>query len=175
MQRLKGIGVSPGVVSGRAVVLMQRAQVLRYRVAHERIADELARLDQSRLRSRQQLQDIRARIGRRRGPELAALFDAQLLMLDDPMLVPRAEALVRDTLDNVFKLGTMNALTGPIARGDHAVVARQLDALQAADAPLAEVYRALGVVAVELSRQQGGASEAALTILRDLLQPPRNL
>ena len=97
MQRLKGIGVSPGVVSGRAVVLMQRAQVLRYRVAPERIADELARLDQSRLRSRQQLQDIRARIGRRRGPELAALFDAQLLMLDDPMLVPRAEALVRDT------------------------------------------------------------------------------
>ena len=100
MQRLKGIGVSPGVVSGRAVVLMQRAQVLRYRVAPERIADELARLDQSRLRSRQQLQDIRARIGRRRGPELAALFDAQLLMLDDPMLVPRAEALVRDTLVN---------------------------------------------------------------------------
>ena len=85
------------------------------------------------------------------------------------------EPLVRDTLDNVFKLGTMNALTGPIARGDHAVVARQLDALQAADAPLAEVYRALGVVAVELSRQQGGASEAALTIVRDLLQPPRNL
>ena len=92
---------------------------------------------------------------------------------DNPPLM--VEPLVRDTLDNVFKLGTMNALTGPIARGDHAVVARQLDALQAADAPLAEVYRALGVVAVELSRQQGGASEAALTIVRDLLQPPRNL
>ena len=33
MQRLNGIGVSPGVVAGRAVVLMQRAQVLRYRIA----------------------------------------------------------------------------------------------------------------------------------------------
>jgi len=96
MQRLKGIGVSPGVVVGRAVVLMQRAQVLRYRVAPERIPDEVARLEQSRLRSRQQLQDIRARVTRRRGPELASLFDAQLLMLDDPMLVPRAETLVRD-------------------------------------------------------------------------------
>ena len=30
MQRLTGIGVSPGVVVGRAVVLIQRAQVLRY-------------------------------------------------------------------------------------------------------------------------------------------------
>lgn len=100
MQRLTGIGVSPGVVAGRAVVLMQRAQVLRYRVAEERIAEEVSRLDQSRLRSRQQLQDIRARVARRRGPELAALFDAQLLMLDDPMLVPRAETLVRETRVN---------------------------------------------------------------------------
>src|SRR3954451_5803552 len=100
MQRLKGIGVSPGVVSGRAVVLMQRAQVLRYRVAPERIAHEVARLEESRVRSRQQLQDIRARVSRRRGPELASLFDAQLLMLDDPMLVPHAEGLVRDEYVN---------------------------------------------------------------------------
>ncbi|HUR35817.1 MAG TPA: phosphoenolpyruvate--protein phosphotransferase [Vicinamibacterales bacterium] len=100
MQRLKGIGVSPGVVSGRAVVLMQRAQVLRYRVAPERIRHEVDRLGQSRLRSRQQLHDIRARVARRRGPELASLFDAQVLMLDDPMLVPRAETLVRESQVN---------------------------------------------------------------------------
>ncbi|MBS1817717.1 MAG: phosphoenolpyruvate--protein phosphotransferase [Acidobacteria bacterium] len=97
MQRLKGIGVSPGVVYGRAVVLMQRAQVLRYRVAADRIPHEVDRLEQSRVRARQQLHDIRARLARRRGPELASLFDAQLLMLDDPMLVPKAETLVRDT------------------------------------------------------------------------------
>lgn len=111
---------------------------------------------------------------------LTALMEAGLQCFDKAGL-PRAtasammEPLARDTLDNVFKLGTVNALTGPIARGDHAVVARQLDALQAADAPLAEVYRALGAVAVELSRQQGGASEAALTVVRNLLQPARNL
>jgi len=100
MQRLSGIGVSPGAVSGRAVILIQRAQVLRYRIAPVRIEHEIARLDRSRSRSRQQLYDIRARVARRRGPELAALFDAQLLMLDDPMLVPRAEALVREDLVN---------------------------------------------------------------------------
>jgi phosphoenolpyruvate-protein phosphotransferase (PTS system enzyme I) len=96
MQRLTGIGVSPGVVSGRAVILIQRAQVLRYRIAKSRIEHELARLGNGRLRAREQLTDIRARVARRRGPELAAMFDAQLLMLDDPMLVPRAEALVRE-------------------------------------------------------------------------------
>lgn len=96
MQRLTGIGVSPGVVSGRAVILIQRAQVLRYRIPKSRVAHELARLGDSRTRAREQLTDIRARVARRRGPELAAMFDAQLLMLDDPMLVPRAEALVRE-------------------------------------------------------------------------------
>src|SRR5437870_4713283 len=95
MQRLKGIGVSPGVVSGRAVILIQRAQVLRHQIASARVADEVARLEESRRRSREQLTDIRARVAGRRGPELASLFDAQLLMLDDPMLIPRAAEIVR--------------------------------------------------------------------------------
>jgi phosphotransferase system enzyme I (PtsI) len=95
MPRLTGIGVSPGIVAGRAVILIQRAQVLRYQIAPARLERELARLEQSRERARTQLVDIRARVARRRGPELASLFDAQLLMLDDPMLVPRAAAIIR--------------------------------------------------------------------------------
>ncbi len=95
MQRLKGIGVSPGVVAGRAVVLIHRAQVLRYQIPAARLDHELRRLDESRGRSREQLVDIQARVAQRR-PELASLFDAQLLMLDDPMLLPRAADIVRE-------------------------------------------------------------------------------
>jgi phosphoenolpyruvate-protein phosphotransferase (PTS system enzyme I) len=95
MRRLIGIGVSPGVVSGRAVILIQRAHVLRYQIAAERVAHELTRLEESRDRSRAQLVEIRARLAARR-PEMSSLFDAQLLMLDDPMLVPRAADIVRD-------------------------------------------------------------------------------
>jgi phosphotransferase system enzyme I (PtsI) len=94
MQRLTGIGVSPGVVSGRAVILIQRAQVLRYQIAPARVPHELARLDESRDRSRAQLVEIRARVAERR-PEMSSLFDAQLLMLDDPMLVARAADIIR--------------------------------------------------------------------------------
>jgi phosphotransferase system enzyme I (PtsI) len=96
MQRLTGIGVSPGLVCGRAVILIQRLHVLRYQILPARIAHELARLEQSKARTQGQLVDIRARVRRGHGPELAALFDAQLLMLDDPMLVPRAAHLVRE-------------------------------------------------------------------------------
>ena len=95
MRRLNGIGVSPGVVSGRAVILIQRGHVLRYQIGERRLGSELARLEKSRERSRQQLLDIRARVALRR-PELASLFDAQLLMLDDPMLVSRVADIVRE-------------------------------------------------------------------------------
>jgi phosphotransferase system enzyme I (PtsI) len=95
MQRLKGIGVSPGVVSGRAVLLIHRAQVLRYQIPAARVDLEVSRLDDSRQRSREQLVDIQARMAQRRA-ELGSLFDAQLLMLEDPMLLPRAADIVRE-------------------------------------------------------------------------------
>ena len=101
---------------------------------------------------------------------LTALMEAGLQCFDKAGL-PRATAsammapLVRETVDNVFKLGTVKALTGPIARGDSAVVARQLEALREFDPRIADIYRALGVMAVALSRAQGGAGEQAL---RDL-------
>ena len=100
MQRLTGIGVSPGIVSGRAVVLSQRAQVLRYRISEERLEQELGRLERARALAREQLTAIGKRLERRRGPELASLFDAQILMLDDPMLIPRAAELVRQQYVN---------------------------------------------------------------------------
>jgi len=96
MQRLTGIGASPGLVAGRAVVLIQREQVLRYRVPASRIESEIARLDASRDLTRQQLTDIRSSVHRRHGADLASMFDAQLMMLDDQKLIPRAAEIVRE-------------------------------------------------------------------------------
>lgn len=79
------------------------------------------------------------------------------------------EPLVRETLENVSRLGTAGALTGPIARGDEAVVARQLAALASWDARAATLYRELGAIALELAREQGGADAAALDRLDALL------
>lgn len=72
------------------------------------------------------------------------------------------EPLVRETLDNVFALGTTRALTGPVVRGDADVLARQLAALHTLDPRIAEAYRALNHIALDLARAQGGASAAVL-------------
>lgn len=95
MERLTGIGVSPGVAVGRAVVLTQRAEVVRFPIPPDRVEREVGALRQAQEASRRQLEDIRRRLAQTRAADLAALFDAQLLLLDDPLLVGRAEEIVR--------------------------------------------------------------------------------
>ena len=108
---------------------------------------------------------------------LTALLDAGVrcygqagIARDDAMRM--MEPLVRETLDNVFALGTARALTGPIARGDVEVVRRQSAALASVDPRIAAVYRSLGAIAADIARGNGKADAAALaaieTLLRDL-------
>ena len=94
MERLTGIGVSPGIAIGPALVAIQRTQVIRFPIAPDRVSRELSALDRARTRSREQVAQIRSRVLTLKGSELAAIFDAQLLMLDDPMLVGRAATIV---------------------------------------------------------------------------------
>jgi phosphotransferase system enzyme I (PtsI) len=96
VERLTGIGVSPGVAVGRAIVLAQPAEVFRFPVPPERLEREVQAIEQAREQSRQQLADIRARLNEGPARDLAPIFDAQLLMLDDPLLVGRAQRIVRE-------------------------------------------------------------------------------
>jgi phosphotransferase system enzyme I (PtsI) len=94
--KLSGLGVSPGIGIGRALVVTRGIRTLRFRIPERRIEAELERLAAARERSRGQIDQIKARIAAALGAEHAYLFDAQLLMLDDPMLVDRAAAIIRE-------------------------------------------------------------------------------
>jgi len=96
VERLKGIGVSPGIAVGPALVAIQRMQVIRFPIAADRVGRELAAIDRARQRSQEQLEQIRRRIAEIKGADLASIFDAQLLMLDDLMIVGRAVDIVRE-------------------------------------------------------------------------------
>jgi phosphotransferase system enzyme I (PtsI) len=95
VQRLTGIGVSPGIAIGQAVLLMQNPLVVRFSISAERVEKEVARLEEAHQRSKHQLEEIKARVARTAGRELGGIFDAQLLMLEDRMLITRALELVR--------------------------------------------------------------------------------
>lgn len=62
-----------------------------------------------------------------------------------------AEPLASETLGNVFRLGPEQALTGPIARGDLAAVARQQLAVDAWDASAGRVYHTMAEATKELA------------------------
>jgi len=80
------------------------------------------------------------------------------------------EPIVRGTVDNIFTFDTVRALTGPIARGDFAVVSKQLDALGTWNVEFGELYRRLGIIALDLSEKQKTASEEAIMKLAGLLK-----
>jgi phosphotransferase system enzyme I (PtsI) len=84
------------MAAGRAVVLTQFTQVLRFSISAARVERELGRLEAARASSRQQLAAIRDQLSEGAGHELASLFDAQLLMLDDAMWLTRAVEMIRE-------------------------------------------------------------------------------
>jgi phosphotransferase system enzyme I (PtsI) len=95
MTRVVGRGVSPGIAVGRAVVAVRDARQVRYRLASSGVDRERQRLRHARERTRRELEEISARVARTIGPAQAAIFAAQLLILDDPLLTRRADELVR--------------------------------------------------------------------------------
>jgi len=74
-------------------------------------------------------------------------------------------ALMRGALENVQSEGVPLALTGPISRGDVAVVRSHLDALPEAEKPL---YKALLLATLPVAEAKGTLSEAAARELRVL-------
>jgi phosphotransferase system enzyme I (PtsI) len=95
MMRLAGRGVASGVGVGRALVAVRDARQVRYRLASSGVDRERHRLRQARERSRIELEEISSRISRTLGHAQAAIFAAQLLMLDDPLLARRVDELIR--------------------------------------------------------------------------------
>jgi len=82
--------------------------------------------------------------------------------------------LVRGTIDNVMGLGPARALTGPIARGEEVVVAKQADVVSEASALVADLYVKLGLVAVDIAREQGLPSERCHVLRRVLRDGSRS-
>jgi phosphotransferase system enzyme I (PtsI) len=96
MQVLQGLGVSPGIAIGRAVVIETRgADIYRIHLAEEQVEPEVLRLQEGARQAREELQRTRARAGEDLGNELAAIFDAHILLLSDPNFLGRVEARIR--------------------------------------------------------------------------------
>ena len=95
--RLHGIGVSPGIAMGEAllakrVVFTSRKEI----IAADQVPDELKRLRQALDRTREDLVRVKESVREKMGADSSFIFEAHLLILEDPTLVGGLEAVIRD-------------------------------------------------------------------------------
>jgi len=105
---------------------------------------------------------------------LVALMDSALVLaekagIDRTIAWSAIEPLVATTLNNITEMGTINSLTGPIARGDVKTVRRHLQELVLTPGHLASVYRTMGLYTVEIAVRRGTITVTKAAELRDLL------
>jgi phosphoenolpyruvate-protein phosphotransferase (PTS system enzyme I) len=97
VNRLRGVGVSPGIAVGPALVVEREAvPVFRLLLAPDQVEPEVERLTWAVAASRKQLQAIKERLSREADVPHAYIFDAHLLMLEDPLLQDKAVTIIRE-------------------------------------------------------------------------------
>jgi len=93
----RGIPVSAGVCVGKILVLgQQRVQIERQAVPEEDVPRQLERLEQGLLATRQQLHDIQHQVTQAMGAKDASIFEAHVLVLDDPTLLEGVTRMIAD-------------------------------------------------------------------------------
>lgn len=96
MQVLQGMGVSGGVAIGRAVIIETRGpDIFRLHLSESQVESEVARLQEGAAHAKKELKRIRARAEEDLGDDLAAIFDAHVLLLSDPHFLGRVEERIR--------------------------------------------------------------------------------
>ncbi|GAE88333.1 Rossmann-like and DUF2520 domain-containing protein [Acetivibrio straminisolvens] len=78
--------------------------------------------------------------------------------------------LIKNTVHNIERFGSIGALTGPISRGDHSVVGEHVKALNALDKELENMYKVMGRKTVEVARKKGTLTNEAAQKIIDILR-----
>lgn len=100
---LNGIPASRGVCRGRLFVLRtaESMEVPQYAITEDDIEEHHQRLERALLTTREQLHDLQRRVSNAVGAEESQIFDAQLLVLEDPSLIDEVKRLTAEQLVNV--------------------------------------------------------------------------
>ena len=94
---LKGIGVSPGVAIGPAVVVRWSMPEVPHRVVpRSQVEKEVRRLRAAVRDVKRHVEALKARAEDRAGVDEARIFDAQILMLEDKEFLTSVEDLIRE-------------------------------------------------------------------------------
>ena len=84
----QGVGVAPGIAEGKVLVHFQEEEVIPFRdLKEEELATEVSRFKAALLATRGELITLQERLSRSPAAGDAGIFDAHLLVLEDPSLI----------------------------------------------------------------------------------------
>lgn len=135
---LRGIPVSRGVCRGKVFLFRSTspASIPRYEIGESDFADQTEHLERALIRTREQILGIKGRVEQKLGADDAAIFDAQLLVLDDPVLIEEVLKHMRSERVNVeraFVVVVERYLSAFAAIGDEYLRERVADMRDATD------------------------------------------
>ncbi len=86
---LRGIPVSAGVCRGKILVLHdpQNESVTRHDLADDQLPEQIRRLEQALAQTRKQILEVQRKVHQGMGAADASIFEAHLLVLEDPTLI----------------------------------------------------------------------------------------
>lgn len=102
----QGIAASPGIEIGKAFVLKEiEIKIDTANIAEDKIVGEIKRLEEGIAKSREQLIKIREKAERELGKDKAQIFDAHIMVLDDPMFMDEIREKIKSeriTVENAI-------------------------------------------------------------------------
>ena len=98
---LKGIGVSPGIVIGKAALLeRQRPTFVPRRITAGQVSAEVKRFEEAIKKSKEQLEEVKQRILEKGFSQHSYILDVHLKVMDDRMLRDETIKTIREQLVN---------------------------------------------------------------------------
>lgn len=82
--------------------------------------------------------------------------------------------LVRGTINNIRRVGPVEALTGPVARGDVPTIAGHLPALDRVGNRESRLYRLLGLYTIQVAREKGSIDAGQARQLEEVFMASAN-
>jgi phosphotransferase system enzyme I (PtsI) len=93
----KGIGVSPGIAIGRAVIIEKRvASVYRVPIRDEEVDGEVTRFLEALEKTRDELLELKQKVSRSMGDEYASIFDAHAMIVSDASFADKVVQKIED-------------------------------------------------------------------------------
>jgi phosphoenolpyruvate-protein phosphotransferase (PTS system enzyme I) len=93
---LRGIPVSSGVSRGKILVLQRPSEEIAFKqhVAESDVALQVQRLEQALVDTRREILEVQRQVSEGLGAEDASIFDAHLLVLEDPTLIEEVSRII---------------------------------------------------------------------------------